>query len=605
MEKNTIYAIVLSTLVIIGFTFVQAKFFAPQRVPQTEQAADAAGGATEENSALEESPTNEGAAVYSELKDAEQDGGANAAEETFFIQTGLVKATFTTRGGDLTGYELLSHIDRDTGRGVEMADNITAKNRALSLSLGTNKNILNDVFSYKRESGKDGEESVLFTRVYGTEQGKLVLGKKYTLLPHEYMLKLEVMVHKEGNTDGLSISTDGGYSLCTPPQIGPHYDPKVDRYEMRQFIAFGGDKKKKINVGTGQAKPYEGYYTWVGIAGKYFTSLVVPASPATMDGSSYSSEVAAGYANAQAVVHRRPFADKDMIDTYYVYLGPKNEKDLKRYNTAEENGWQLAGLRLTEALQSSGWLGWLEAILKVCLEALYKVIPNWGVAIILLTVLFKMATFPLTKKQSLGTLKMQALQPKIQALQEKYKGDPQKLQMETAKFYKENNYNPMSGCAPMLLQFLVIFAMYNLFNNYFEFRGASFIPGWIPDLSSSDSVYRFKKSIMFLGNRISILPFIYLATQLLYGKITQYGGAGGQSQSQMKFMMYGMPIVFFFVFYNAPSGLLLYWTVSNMIQMIQQVVINRIMARQKAMTATKAGQSAAGQVRPPKKRRRK
>lgn len=604
MEKNTIYAIVLSTLVIIGFTFVQTKYFAPQKV-QGADAQTAGEAATPPVTVDGESDRGGGgtsAASYFELTDIEESGTAER-EETFSIETDIVKAAFTTRGGDLVGYELLSHIDRDTGRGVEMADNITAANRALSLSLGTGANIINDVFSAKQESGNDGE-SVLFTRAYETADGKVILGKKYTLLPGEYMLKLEVMFHKEGAGSAVA-AFDAGYALRTPPQIGPHYDPKVDRYEMRQFIAYSGDKKKKINVGTGQAKPYDGYYTWVGIAGKYFTSLVVPAAPATMMGSGYSSEVVAGYANAQATVQRRPFADKDMIDTYYVYLGPKNEKDLRRYNVAEENGWQLAGLRLTEALQSSGWLGWLETILKVCLEALYKVIPNWGVAIILLTVLFKMATFPLTKKQSLGTLKMQELQPKMQALQERYKGDPQKLQMETAKFYKENNYNPMSGCAPMILQFLVIFAMYNLFNNYFEFRGASFIPGWIPDLSASDSVYRFKKSIMFLGNRISVLPFIYLATQLLYGKITQYGGAGSQSQSQMKFMMYGMPIVFFFVFYNAPSGLLLYWTVSNMIQMIQQVVINRIMARQKALSIVKTGKSAGQQVKPPKKRRRK
>ena len=133
--------------------------------------------------------------------------------------------------------------------------------------------------------------------------------------------------------------------------------------------------------------------------------------------------------------------------------------------------------------------------------------------------------------------------------------------------------------------------MYNLFNNYFEFRGASFIPGWISDLSAGDSVYTFKKDIpiisTFLGNAIRILPVIYLASQLFYGKITMVGGtATGSNAGQMKFMMYGMPLMFFFIFYNAPSGLLLYWTVSNLIQMGQQLIINKFMAQRKTELAT-------------------
>jgi YidC/Oxa1 family membrane protein insertase len=176
---------------------------------------------------------------------------------------------------------------------------------------------------------------------------------------------------------------------------------------------------------------------------------------------------------------------------------------------------------------------------------------------------------------------MQKFQPKMQELQAKYKGDPQKLQVETAKMYKEIGYNPMSGCLPMIFQFVILFAMYNLFNNYFEFRGASFISGWIDDLSQGDRVGPvFEHGLPFLGwNQIRILPVIYVISQLLFGKITQNGGTAGagQNSSQMKMMMYGMPIMFFFLFYNAPSGLLLYWTVSNVFQLGQQIVMNKTM----------------------------
>ena len=321
-----------------------------------------------------------------------------------------------------------------------------------------------------------------------------------------------------------------------------------------------------------------------------------------MNASYYSSKVEINdYANAQAIVERRAFAESDVQDTYYFYFGPRNEKDLKVYNVAENNAWGFGGKRLTDSLQSSGWLSWLEIILKWCLEMIHKVVKNWGVAIIVMTILLKILLFPLSKKQSLGTLKMQQLQPKMKELQEKYKDNQQKLQAETAKLYQEAGYNPASGCLPMIFQFLLIFAMYNLFNNYFEFRGASFIKGWIPDLSAGDSVYTFKFNIPFLGNQLRILPIIYVASQLLFGKITNNAAAAGQSAGMMKFMTYGMPLMFFFLFYNAPSGLLLYWTVSNIFQMGQQIVINKIMAEKKAELA---GNVSKQKTLPPKAKRK-
>ena len=149
--------------------------------------------------------------------------------------------------------------------------------------------------------------------------------------------------------------------------------------------------------------------------------------------------------------------------------------------------------------------------------------------------------FPLSKNQSMSNLKMQEIQPKMQSIQNKYKNDPQKLQAEMSKLYQEAGYNPASGCLPMVFQFLILFAMYNLFNNYFEFRGAMFIPGWIPDLSVGDSVYTFNRMLPFIGNNIRLLPVIYVASQLLFGKITQNGGMTaqtGQNASTMKFMTY-------------------------------------------------------------------
>ncbi|MDE6067377.1 MAG: membrane protein insertase YidC, partial [Treponemataceae bacterium] len=260
------------------------------------------------------------------------------------------------------------------------------------------------------------------------------------------------------------------------------------------------------------------------------------------------------------------------------------------YANAENNAWNLSGYRLPDAMDSGGFLGWLETILKWILELVYKIVPNWGVSIIILTLILRLALFPLSIKASVGTTKMQELQPKMQAIQAKYKDNPQKMQAETAKLYQEVGYNPMSGCLPMILQMMCLFAMYNLFNNYFEFRGASFIKGWIDDLSAGDSIYVLNFNLPLLrSNHIRILPVIYLVSQLLYGKITQVGGTAtaAQNSTQMKFMTYGLPILFFFILYNTPSGLILFWTMSNILQMIQQVIINKSKAKEKNSAAQK------------------
>lgn len=576
MTKNTIIAIALSTLVFLGSVFIQQKFF-PAPV-QSEQTAEKT--AEEVNAEVKEEKNENFVSVEDTKSEAFE-------EELINVKTKFADIVLTNRGGDLISYKLLNHIDVDTKDGIQMIDNVTEMNRACSVAFGNeNSSILNDYFNVKQEA----ENTYLFTKNYSikNEDGSVsnfVFGKRYTFDPDSYMFKLDVLFH---GTDIKNLS----YTVRTAPQMGPHFNPKLNRYENRQFISYSGGKSKKQVLGSKQFKEFNKVksYIWNGIAGKYFTQLVIPENPEKMGTSFYSTLIEKDdYANAQAILVRKAINENDVKDSYYMYYGPKDEKSLKVFNLAERNTWGLSGMHLNECLNSNGWLGWLETILKWIMEIINKFVHNWGISIIIMTILIKLAMFPFTKKQSLGTLKMQEIQPKMQALQAKYKDNQPKLQEEMAKLYKESGYNPMSGCLPMLVQFLILFAMYNLFNNYFEFRGSSFIPNWIPDLSTGDSVYTLKFDIPFFGNQVRILPFIYLASQLLFGKITGNGGttAPGTSQAQMQMMMYVMPIMFFAMFYNAPSGLLLYWTVSNIFQMGQQIIINKTMKQKKAEMAAK------------------
>lgn len=568
MEKNTLIAIILSTVVLIGFTVLQTVIFPPQPAEEA-----VAGEETVLTAEIAESEwTSSGS-----LAMAHPDSQEPIQEQEIVITTNRARITLSNRGGDIIGYELLEHQDGESG--VQMADNISASNRAFSVSFGGAENgIIQDLFHVR----KIDDYTVGFYKTYSAPNGagQYVFAKQYSFKPDDYLFRLDVSVDGSEGMGGLAFG-DAAYTIRTSPQIGPYFNAKTNKYENRTFMSFYDGKKKKQILKDGETKVYDGTYSWTGVGGKYFEILGIPVRPDTMLDVLYSAKIEVdNYANAQVMMTRKSIVEPAVQDSYYFYVGPRTEKDLKIYNNAEDNVWGLSNLRLNESLESTGILSWLESILKWCMELLYRLVPNWGVSIIILTVIIKIIFFPLTKKSSMGTLKMQEIQPKIREIQEKYRDQPEKLNMEMSKVYKESGYNPLSGCLPLLIQFPLIFAMYNLFNNYFEFRGAMFIPGWIPDLSVGDIV-PLPVSLPLLGSQIHLLPVIYLVSQLLFGKITQAGAVGGNT-TQMKIMMYGMPIFFFFIFYNAPAGLLLYWTVSNILQLFQQMIINRMMKAKRA-----------------------
>jgi len=246
-------------------------------------------------------------------------------------------------------------------------------------------------------------------------------------------------------------------------------------------------------------------------------------------------------------------------------MGPKQAQELARYDQ----------LYLDKIVERNMWLGWLEDIMKAGLNLFYMLIPNYGVGIIILTILLRLAMTPLTISSQRSMAAMASLQPKIQEMQAKYKSDPTKLNEEMAKLYQKEKINPLGGCLPMLLQLPLFFAFYGLLSSHFELRGAMFIPGWITDLSLPDSLVSFgdfRLPILNWGH-LRLLPIIMLASQLFMSKFSPTPGAG-TSGIQAKIFTLGLPILFFFWLYEFPSGLVLYWTVANLLQGAQQYYIN-------------------------------
>ncbi|MDR1444821.1 MAG: membrane protein insertase YidC [Treponema sp.] len=591
MEKRTVLAVVLSIVVMLGFYFIMALVY-PPAPPAALPASPETGGTAVVTGAPAPglaAPETLTAAVPDAAEDQPVSAGQAEAlrEQRITIETDLVTAVFTNAGGDLVSWKLKKHND---GSGpLEMLVSGDQEARGFTLALG-NMDVrpLTTLFRVERPAGDPYTVAFLQDFMFpGGEQFRLT--KRYTLKPNEYMFELAVTLDGGHSTAGFSFPGNPGalaaaYTLGFGPQIGPAFQKIDQRYEYRNYFSFTNGKRKQEKVNEGSPTLLSSSRaSWSAIAGKYFTFIAIPLLP--QYDLVLSARPEAGLSTASRLyITRQELGSARTEDIYRFYLGPKTQEDLQLYNTGQ-NGFMLKDMQLVEVANSKGFLAPLETLLKVLLTFFNRLVHNYGVAIVLLTLAVKAALFPLTKKSSESTLRMQALAPKIKEIQEKYKDNSQKMNMAMAEFYKKEGYNPLSGCLPMLLQLPIFFAMYNLFNNHFDLRGAMFIPGWIPDLSIPESIFHFENFRMpILGwTDIRLLPFIYVGSQLLYGKVTQTPDQ--QGNAQMKLMLYAMPIVFFFVLYDVPSGLLVYWIMSNVLTMVQQLTINKFLARKRAEMA--------------------
>jgi YidC/Oxa1 family membrane protein insertase len=603
MEKRTILAVVLSIVVMLGFYFIMALIYPPVPPAPLPEGGPAPAGIPAVTSAPSPESANTGITPApigtalspgpEEVSDALRVQGETLRERLVVIETEYLRAVFSNAGGDLISWKLKKHSG-DSGP-LEMLVNGDREARGFTVAFGgMDARPVEDLFHVESSAG-DPYGVTFWQDFVLPGGGQFRLTKRYTLRPNEYMFELAVSLDGGHSVQGFSFSGNPGgaaaaYTLGFGPQIGPAFQKLDQRYEYRNYFTYTNGKRKQEKVSENSpAILNNSRAAWSAIAGKYFTLIAIPLLP--QYDLAFSARPEPGISSASRLFITRPAAALSRVeDVYRFYLGPKTQEDLQPYTTGV-NGFMLKDMQLVEVANSKGFLAPLETLLKVPLTFFNRIVHNYGVAIILLTLLVKLILFPLTKKGSESTLRMQALSPKIKEIQEKYKDNPQKMNQVMAEFYKKEGYNPLSGCLPMLLQLPIFLAMYNLFNNHFDLRGAMFIPGWIPDLSIPESVFHFENfRLPILGwTDIRLLPFIYVGSQLLYGKVTQTPDQ--QSNTQMKMMLYVMPIVFFFILYDVPSGLLVYWIMSNVLTLVQQLTINKYLAQRRAEMAA-AGEAA-------------
>ncbi|MDD5691581.1 MAG: membrane protein insertase YidC [Candidatus Omnitrophica bacterium] len=326
--------------------------------------------------------------------------------------------------------------------------------------------------------------------------------------------------------------------------------------QSRYYGVFVAGGEKNWHLGAGKEFNSQDV-KFIGLRDQYFCAIVEPVSAASgyikkLNGQ--ESEI--GIQGKE--INLKP--NEQIGQLYRIYLGPQDSKTIN--NIKPE--WS--------AIIYYGTFDFIAQLLLQLLGFFYSLVHNWGLAIILLSLVVYLVLFPLTLKQMRSMKEMQLLQPKIEALRCELKNNPQKLNKEIMELYKEHKVNPLGGCLPLLLQMPIFFALYQALIRSVALRGAKFL--WIQDLSAPDHLFTLKNSIPFLGNHINILPILMAIGMFVQQKISM-AKTTGEAAQQQKMMSIIMPIMFGVIFYQMPSGLVLYWFVNSTLMLAYQFRINR------------------------------
>jgi YidC/Oxa1 family membrane protein insertase len=489
----------------------------------------------------------------------------SGTEELLTVETDLFTAKLSTKGATLRSFVQKNYVNGDK----EPFDLITNKQGATSLFFAT----------------RDGK-TINTTDLFFTTTAKTIklTGDQIASVPFELALadgrKIAVTYGFSGNSYKIDFQT--GFTGMQSTILGDEFQVvwtgglthseknQVDEVAMSYAHADQNGSLVKLDAEkpdeTYKQQP-DGKTKWVSVQSKYFVAAIIPEEEGTgvyMTGQHLAK-------NDKEVFEDYTVAVKNKLDAapvaeikknFRFYVGPLD------YRLVKSLGVEL------ERTMDFGW-EWLtrpiaEWVLLPIFRFLNNYIASYGIIIILFALLIKVVTYPLTATQMNSMKKMGALQPQMQAIQEKYKNDPQKLQAEVGKLYKEAGVNPLSGCLPLLLQMPLLYAMYNVFRASIELRQESFL--WADDLSIPDAIVHFPFSIPLYGDHIAVYPILMALSIFLQQKITPQ--QSNPAADQMKVFNMIMPVMFLFFFNNLPAGLGLYYLMFNIFGIAQQFYTN-------------------------------
>ena len=465
---------------------------------------------------------------------------AAAPQKEVTVDTDLYRAVFSSRGGALKSMTLKKYHEQNSpGASLVVLGNNTDP-ALLTFSTRANGFNLSDSANYSADAETvtvSGKETRQLTFTYISGQG-FTVRKLYSFTADSYSVRLDTQVLN----NSAAAMVGSIQQVMTYPA-----EPKVkdNRFDTAGSYLYAdnslhADKLKDV---ASASKKYDKNVQWTGFADKYFLSAILAEKNSIS--SVELKKNAAGFLEAIVTAPQVTInAGQSVTVTQRLFVGPKDIDILKTQ-----------GNDLVQSLD----LGWFTALAKPLLYTLkyfYGYVGNYGIAIIIVTIILKALFFPLTHKSYKSMKDMQKIQPKMAALKEKYKDDRDAMNKAVMELYREHKVNPMGGCLPMIVQIPVFFALYKALMFSIELRHAPFFL-WVTDLADKDPYY--------------VTPVIMGITMFVQQKMTP-----SQMDPIQQKMMLALPVVFTFMFLSFPSGLVLYWLVNNILTIGQQMYINKL-----------------------------
>lgn len=575
MDRKGIIVLLASFILLLLWFPLTNKLYPPIPAPETTNSlAEAAPGTS---TSFSDSHTNSStSSSASQAGVSESDikpfPAADVPEKLLTLENEEFLVTITSQGGGIKQVELKEHLAKiSCGDDAATTNNLITLNKSAALPvmavLGDSSIQGNGVFELTRQGDTIRAEQVL--------SNGLQVVKEFSLASN-HLIRASVKMLNQ--TDEAMVLPAQRWIAGTATPIGMEdetmhmgmywYDGEeathIDSgwFANRFLMCFPGTPRAQYTAGQTNVH-------WTSTHNQFFTLTVIPDEPAYQVTAIKTNlpPLTPEQIKSQRKAMAQPYGFLTSLDygptnlapqgtyarEFQIYAGPKEYKTLSRMGDRMGNHLDLI-------MGYGGFFGFFAKVLLLSMNGLYNLGLSYALAIICITIIVKTLFWPLTTASTRSMKRMAALQPQMKALQEKYKEDPAKMNRKLMEFMKENKVSPLGGCLPMLLQIPVFFGFYKMILSATELRGAQFL--WVCDLSKPDTIW----VIPGLEFPLNPLPLLMGATMLWQARLTP--PAPGMDPMQQKIMRY-MPLMFLFILYNFSSGLTLYWTVQNILTIVQ------------------------------------
>jgi len=534
MEKRTIIAIALIAVIWVVWLLIF-----PNQNPSQQQTPSKK---TIEQNKVESKETGKADVVIS---------SQNQEEKTIHVSTDKYDVELTNYGAQV---KQLTYKARNVKLVVPQGKNSTGYlDFAISLN---NEDFLQGSSLSKTNWSfqKDANGKIRFFTTILINGNPVKIEKIFHFSDNKYFFNLE---YKISNTGSENVTFQNDTIIISPgDMLGPALDFSNVYNQLSSIFYLNEDFNKGSKQGgffssNDDLGRETGNVGWFGIMSRYFLIIMIPDG-FTGNGIIYDRRENTGYRTGVLINTNVLRAGTAITRSFRVYVGEKN----KDFLAAVERS-------LIDAADISKWIEPIRYFVLWCLLSINRYIGNIGWSLVIFSLLTKIVFTPLTMKSMDSMKRLQKLTPKLNELKAKYKDKPEVMQREMMKLYKENKVNPLGGCFPLLLQMPFFFALYSALIDSIDLWNASYI-FWIRDLSMPDTI------ATIAGFNINILPIIMTATSFIQQKMSSV-----ETGPQQKMMIMIMPVVLLFIFWNMPSGLVLYWSLQNIFQIVHQLIINK------------------------------